>query len=258
MVDEVKASFCLPSRTLLIKFLRFAIKAAILAAAFLLLYYIKQLCFDEKLTYHITPDVIAIEDLLTTVYLIKSDDGYILVDTGFDIRIMRKALSINGIDASEIRTLLLTHSDFDHHWNAQLFPQAKIYVSRAEFDMVQSKKRRIFFIPFLHNFLPATELNLVDDGSVVDSGGRKILCVLLSGHTPGSMGYIIDQKYLFSGDAFRLKNGRISLPGKKLLAMDTRLMTQSIRKLKSFTGIQYIFTADSNFTADFNFAMSGW
>jgi hydroxyacylglutathione hydrolase len=228
-------------------FLHIFIKVSVLAAAFLFLYYVIHLFINVKHTYHIAPDVIAIEGLFNTAYLIRSDEGYILVDTGFDSRVMTKALSINKIDANEVKILLLTHSDFDHHFLAGLFPKAKIYLSRDELSMVQSKKQRLFFIPFLHNYLPEGEFNLLDEGSVVDLGGRKISCVLLPGHTLGSMGYILDQKYLFSGDAFRLKKGKISMPYVKLLVMDTGLMSQSIKKLEYFTGIQYIFTANSNF-----------
>ncbi len=33
--------------------------------------------------------------------------------------------------------------------------------------------------------------------------------ISMAGLTVGSMGYLVDNKYLFSGDAFRLKNGRL-------------------------------------------------
>jgi glyoxylase-like metal-dependent hydrolase (beta-lactamase superfamily II) len=69
------------------------------------------------------------------------------------------------------------------------------------------------------------------------------------------MGYFIDNKYLFTGDAFRLKNGKISLPFRKYFVTDQEAMLKSIDKVSKLDSVKYIFTAHSGFTADFNFAV---
>jgi hypothetical protein len=70
------------------------------------------------------------------------------------------------------------------------------------------------------------------------------------------MGYIIDGRYLFSGDAFRIKNGKITVPNLKPFVMDLNEMKKSIEKVCKLKGVQYIFTSHSGFTADFSFAIS--
>ncbi|MFA5805228.1 MAG: hypothetical protein WC879_11335 [Melioribacteraceae bacterium] len=70
------------------------------------------------------------------------------------------------------------------------------------------------------------------------------------------MGYIVDGKYLFSGDTFRIKNGKIAVPNRKLLTMDLTETKKSINKVSRLKGIKYIFTSHFGFTADFAFAVS--
>ena len=70
------------------------------------------------------------------------------------------------------------------------------------------------------------------------------------------MGYIINDKYLFSGDAFRIRNGKIAVPHMKLHIMDLNEMKKSIEKVSKLKGVKYIFTSHSGFTADFSFAIS--
>ena len=61
------------------------------------------------------------------------------------------------------------------------------------------------------------------------------------------MGYLIDDKYLFSGDAFRIENGKITVPHLKLFVMDLNEMKKSINKICTLKEVQYIFTSHSGF-----------
>lgn len=44
---------------------------------------------------------------------------------------------------------------------------------------------------------------LLDDGEVFHIGDIKIVCFLVPGHTWGHMVYLIDDRYLFTGDTIR-------------------------------------------------------
>jgi glyoxylase-like metal-dependent hydrolase (beta-lactamase superfamily II) len=97
----------------------------------------------------------------------------------------------------------------------------------------------------------------ISDNDSLWINNLKVKCISLPGHTLGSMGFIIDGKYLFSGDAFRIKNGKIATPKLlKFLIMDLNEMKESIEKVSKLKGIKYIFTSHSGFTADFAFAVS--
>lgn len=53
-------------------------------------YFYLTLNYDEQITEHYTEDVIVINDLFVSMYLIKSDSGYIAIDTGFFPLSLRK------------------------------------------------------------------------------------------------------------------------------------------------------------------------
>lgn len=226
-------------------------------ACLFLIYLFLYINLEEKLPFHITEDVIAVNDIFSTMYLIKTNDGYIAIDAGLNETVIKKGLKYYGIDPQAIKTLLLTHSDYDHRGGLNIFNNTKIYLSFDEFQMVSHKKQRFNFIPLLPNYFPSIKVNLVKDKDDFSFANRHIRCIALPGHTSGSMGYIIDEKYLFSGDAFRIKNGKISMPYNKWFVMDVDLMKKSMAKVAALKGIKYIFSGNSGFSANFSFAVSG-
>lgn len=220
--------------------------------------YIYYLNYTETLTLRLTDDVIVINDLLSSMYLVKGTDGYIAIDTGFREGIIKKGFQYNHINPNEVKTILLTHTDIDHQNAIGLFSYSKVYLSNAEYEMVNRKVNRFNFFPFFSNKIFVDKYSLLKDGEEIFISGRKIKCIALPGHTLGSMGFIVDGKYLFSGDAFKIKNGKIALPFRKYFTMDSEEMRNSLKKVANLDGIKYIFSANSGFTADFKFAVSDW
>lgn len=216
------------------------------------------LLYIEELTYHATEDVIVIQDILTASYLVETDSGYVAIDCGFNNDILWRAFYYNGINANEIHTVLLTHSDVDHTNGLNVYENANVYISEKELEMINGGTQRFGFIPFITNSLEKENINTLNDNDSLFIDGVKIKCIALPGHTPGSMGFVIKDKYLFTGDAFRIKNGKLNVPYKKQFAMNINEMKNSIRKLKELRRVKYIFSAHSGFTADFDFAISDW
>ena len=248
--------FRILKKTCFIIFNMFSFAVIILFACFNSYYYYS-LCFKENVSERITKNIIMLNDMRTSVYLIKTDSGYIAIDAGQNINLIEKGLYYNNINPDEIKAVLLTHSDFDHQNALDLYKNAKVYISKAEDEMVKNKITRFRFLPFVSNSLKAENPMLLNDGDIFYLRGIKIKCIGLPGHTLGSMGYLINDIYLFTGDALRIKNGKISSPSfNKLYAMDLYLLEQSLRKLAAYKGIEYVFTANSGFTADFDFAVS--
>lgn len=189
------------------------------------------------------------------MYLVKSDSGYIAIDTGYFESFVRRGLEYNNITTEEIKYLLITHSDADHVNNINLFNRAKIFFPSEEKGMLDHKSQRFTFLPFYKNNIDMNGFLLTKDYDEIKIGGRKIKCISLPGHTDGSMGYLVDNKYLFTGDALRLKNGKIAIPFRKYFVSDKNAMLESINKVANLDSVEFIFTAHSGFTADFNFAV---
>ncbi len=207
--------------------------------------------YDERISCRVTKDVIQMNDLLASMYLVKCDSAYVAIDTGFNPEFVRKGLEYNGINPAQIKLVFLTHLDEDHISGLGIFKNAKIYFSEIESKRLFSKGINIF--PFSSPRI--SSYTTLADGQEVFFGKRKTKAITLPGHTAGSMGYIIDDKYLFSGDAFRIKNGKIAEPFRKWFTDDIGTERLTINKVSKLKGIQYILSAHSGFTADFSFAV---
>ena len=229
--------------------LRFGLIVGIFSLAAALSYQL-YMNFYERLTTRLTADVSVIDDVYGCMYLIRCDSGYIAIDAGLNSSIVQKGLAYNNIKPEEVRWLFVTHTDPDHINGIDLFKRAKIYISSREIEMIRNKVSRYSYLPFVKNSFDVNGYRTVDDGDVIDAGARHILCVSLPGHTMGSMGYVIDSVYFFSGDAFRLKNGVVEEPSFKLFTMDIDQLRLSIRKAARLSGIKYVFTGHTGFTAD--------
>jgi glyoxylase-like metal-dependent hydrolase (beta-lactamase superfamily II) len=77
------------------------------------------------------------------VWVIRSDDHTIVVDTGFDaaaaarrgrtlLRPVAQGLAAIGVDPGEVKDVVITHMHYDHAGNVPLFPKARFHVQDAE------------------------------------------------------------------------------------------------------------------------------
>lgn len=77
------------------------------------------------------------------VWLIRSDRGDVLVDTGFDaaaaqrrgrqlVRPVGDGLRAVGVAPEDIRDVIITHMHYDHAGNLALFPNARFHLQDAE------------------------------------------------------------------------------------------------------------------------------
>ena len=224
----------------------------------IILYYNLYLYFDENVSCRITEDVTSINGLFSSMYLLKSDDGYIAFDAGFDENIIKRGLEYNNLKPEDVRVLFLTHTDTDHQSAINLFRNSVVFIPRKEVEMMKDHIPRFSSLPFYFNEIKTDTYRFLEENTEMQIGGRNIKCIGLPGHTDGSTGYIVDDKYLFSGDAFRLKNGKLAEPFMKYFVMDLISMKKSLKVTADLQKIKYVFTSHSGFTADFKFAASGW
>ncbi len=210
----------------------------------------------KEISFYPISDVVIIKDLFTEIFLIRTNKGFIAIDSGFHDAIIRKGLAYNNIQPDDVKAVFITHSDIDHQNAAEVFTKAHFYFPKKEIEMIANKIPRLSYFPFIRNSVRLKRNTTVDDNDSLWIDNLNVKCISLPGHTLGSMGYIIDGKYLFSGDAFKIKNGKIAVPNLKLFVMDLNEMKKSMEKVCKLKGVQYIYTSHSGFTADFPSAIS--
>ncbi len=197
--------------------------------------------------------VISVNGDIVNFFLIKSDDGFIAIDGGNESQRVLEELSILGIGADEIKAVLLTHSDRDHIAGTGVFKDATVYLAQNEEQIISGNKKR--FLLFSNKL--ETDYRVLYDNQELEINGINIRCILTPGHTPGSMCFLINGKYLFVGDTMSLKDGRVLLFN-DTFNMDSELQKTSLEKLSKLENAKYIFTAHYGFTDNFSKAFENW
>ena len=202
-------------------------------------------------TREIVGNIFSIRDSFVNMYLIKDGNQFIAVDAGNNTENAAKELKKLNINPDLVVAVLLTHTDEDHVAAIRLFRNAKVYISRQEVQLINGKKSR--FLCF-GNDIGTKDYVVIDDQQGLIIGNTKIKGVLTPGHTIGSMCYLINEKYLFTGDALSLKAGRID-QFNRFFNSDSKLAKQSISKITNLPTAEYIFTAHYGYSADYKNAV---
>ncbi|MCH5154241.1 MAG: MBL fold metallo-hydrolase [Clostridiales bacterium] len=177
-----------------------------------------------------TIECIETGEFCTNTYLIVEGDSAVVVDPGDDYDLIMSRLNALKVKADYV---LITHAHFDHIGAVGRFFNhgANIYISKVDYDLlVQSD----FYVDlgFFGEQVERFEADLLTDGDTIEIINHNFSVVATPGHTPGGVCYILDGKYIFSGDTlFYLSVGRTDFP----LCSHADLM-QSIKKLFALPG----------------------
>ena len=205
-------------------------------------------------TGEVLPNVFAIVTSMVNFYLVKANQKYIAFDAGGSASTAIQELEKLIINPDDVDAVFLTHTDSDHTGAIGLFKQAAVYISKQEVQMIDGSTRRSILLGFNKLKCPYETL---DDGGSVDIEGIDVKCIITPGHTKGSACFIVDGKYLFSGDNFVLKNG-IARPFTAFFNMDGKEHRKSITKISSLENIVAVFTGHNGYSEDFFGAFQAW
>lgn len=156
-------------------------------------------------------------------YLVKTGDGYILIDTGLSNRRadLEKALENAGCQPGNLKLIIVTHGDVDHIGNCAYLRKkygVRIAVHPGESeavehgDMLSNRKKRNIFsrmisrIVFLFFGLKKSDRFkpdlLIEDGFNLTGFGFNATIIHIPGHSQGSVGILTADGDLFCGDLF--------------------------------------------------------
>jgi len=165
-----------------------------------------------------TGEIKVIELLFVNVFLIKTEEGYILIDSGIPMawKMLETALSEEGVVPGNLKLIIITHGDFDHIGNCKKLQEqyhCKIAIHQADVPMavegfMPKRKKKSFRAKFfsllrrhvqIETFTPDI---ILADGQALDEYGWDAKVIHIPGHTKGSIGLLTKDGTFLAGDIF--------------------------------------------------------
>ena len=206
----------------------------------------------------INDNIYAVRDKDVNMFIYKSGGNTIAIDACYkNSKYLKQELGKTGIQAEEISDIFLTHTDLDHAGgldtdSGSFFPDADIHLGRLESRHLKKEIPRLKKL-FIQAHVPVdigSDYNLLDDGQVVYIDNIKIEALLVPGHTAGHLCYVIDDKYLFTGDSIILLNGK-AYTFYDTWNIDTGQLLNAVKKIQNLDGIELMITSHTGYTADY-------
>jgi len=182
--------------------------------------------------------------LIGNCYLVKTDSGFILIDTGRASKRakLEKELESAGCNPGNLKLIVLTHGDFDHTGNCAYLRQkfgTKIAMHHYDSGMVErgdmfwNRKTGNIIIRIIVNtlfrirkFKPDLT---IDEGYDLSEYGLDAKVLYLPGHSKGSIGILTAGGNLFCGDLLVNRDK----PDLNSIIDDSAEANSSVEKLKS-------------------------
>lgn len=134
---------------------------------------------------------------------------------------LKQVLEEKGIDPLKVKKVILTHLHMDHCYNVDLFPNAKVYIQKAELQHAvtptpaERSSYQVANLPGLPCWMKAWGRIEVVDGDEEIAEGISVW--LAPGHTPGSQLILVETKegpYVIVGDTYynvaQFESGRMN------------------------------------------------
>lgn len=146
-------------------------------------------------------------------FLLTGEKEALMIDSGMQIK---NAREIAGELTDLPIKLILTHADMDHVASNGEFETFYMHPAEAS-NYYSSHDKGDHFTP-------------VEDGEIIDLGGRELEIILTPGHTPGSIAILdVDARVLYGGDG--IQDGQIFMFG---VQREIHAYMASLKKLACF------------------------
>ena len=212
--------------------------------------------FKPLNTGRIDEHVSCVREWIANIFFYTKDGVTIMIDAGYNYERLKEKMGWLDIDPSSIHHILITHQDTDHVGaletdSDQLFRDATVYLSEIENRYITGEKRRkvihgLYKLPMVKM---DNERRLLQNHQVLDIEGIRVECILVPGHTWGHMVYLIDNRYLFTGDtiwfgadggysfiAMLAESNKVAKDSLKKLEIDLRMRNRKISVITGHTG----------------------
>lgn len=190
--------------------------------------------------------IMAIQDGLVNFFVARGPEGLVCIDSGWRTHSVEQGFQALGLDVRDVAAIFLTHRHWDHARCADFYPQARVFAGAAAAAAPHGTERP-----------DAPPRVTVRDGQLLTIAGLEVRVVETPGHTPDSICFVLEGRYLFTGDALRLRRGKV-VPFPSKFNQDPAATKCSIRKLAGLAGIGCLLTAHTGLTRDPDAALQDW
>ena len=164
-------------------------------------------------------NVYAIGNSGTTVYVIQTSDGLLMIDslgTAQVDTLLLPGFQKLGLDPAQVKIIIAGHGHADHVGGSRYMQDrfgSKVYVSAADWTLIENPPAaRGGGAPAPPQVWPKRD-QVLTEGQPVVLGDLKVTPVAIPGHTPGSMGFIFPVKDNGRTHMAALYGGTILTPG---------------------------------------------
>jgi len=171
-------------------------------------------------------------------FLLQIGEKYVAIDAGADNIQTENGLRKLGISANDVVAVFITHSHWDHIGSLDLFDNAVIYTGNT-----------------VNSEFPDIPHQIMTDGEIIKLSGMSVQCIYTPGHTIDSVCYLVDGKYLFTGDLFVTTNDP---PPPNPKRYDKELQLLYREKILGIDGVEYVFTGHFGLFKDIRFFRWWW
>ena len=161
-------------------------------------------------------NVYAIGNVGTTVYVVQTSDGLLMIDSMGAAQVETDLLPgfrKLGLDPAQVKIIVAGHGHADHVGGSPYMQNrfgSKVYVSAADWNVIENPPAGRQGAP--PQVWPKRD-QVLTEGQPVILGDLRVMPVAIPGHTPGSMGFIFPVKDNGRTHMAALYGGTVLTPG---------------------------------------------
>lgn len=147
--------------------------------------------------FRVAPNVYYVGNSWVGGYLVRTDEGLILIDTTMhhQVYLIFESIRKLGFDPKDIKLILCTHAHYDHIGGVrpiQEYTGAKIYMAKEDEFFLTERPDLIFNNGYAFGFFDVDEYYA--DNKPITFGGVTIYTEHCPGHTPGTTSFFIEDR----------------------------------------------------------------